>query len=67
MFSVKHYLEKECSKLDLKTPYGATKSAVEILEKERKYLIEAKPFFEVAEIVKLHRKKKNDTIKQPIN
>lgn len=53
MDEANEYLEKECDKLNLKTPYGATKSATEILEEERKYLIEAKPFFEVAEIEQL--------------
>ena len=47
------YLENECDKLNLKTPYGATKSATEFLEDEQKILIEAKPFFEVAEIEQL--------------
>ncbi len=48
------YLENECDKLNFKKiPYGATKSATEILKEERKFLIEAKPFFEVAEIEQL--------------
>lgn len=47
------YLEKECDKLNEKTPCGADKSSTAILEEERKYLKEAPPFFDVAEIEQL--------------
>ncbi len=39
--------------MNLKIPYGASKSAAEILEEERKFLIKSKPFFEVTEIEQL--------------
>ncbi len=47
------YMEKECDRLNEKTPYGSAASAASILEEERGFLHPLKPFFEVGQVTQL--------------
>jgi len=51
--SANEYLEKGCDKLNEKKPYGATQTSAEILNKEQKYLIKVRPFFETSKVEQL--------------